>query len=82
MPHSGEQCRNHALEALTWHSNPQRLGSSGGSKPMHELLAAGRRGRDEAHYWAQVGRHQLNQECAGRQRHFERELDAYLAEMS
>ena len=60
-----------------------RLGSSGGSKPMHELLAAGRHWEGmRAHYWAQVGRHQLSQECAGRQRHFERELDAYLAEMS
>ena len=59
-----------------------RLGNSGGSKPMHELLAAGRQWEAmRARWWAQAGHPQLSQECAGRQRHFERELDAYLAEM-
>ena len=59
-----------------------RLGNSGGSKPMHELLAAGRQWEAmPANWYAQAGHPQLSQECAGRQRHFERELDAYLAEM-
>ena len=49
---------------------------------MHELLAAGRDWESiRAHYWAKAGRHELSQQCAGRQRHFERELDAYLADM-
>ena len=63
-------------------STRARLGQSGGSKPMHELLSAGRQWEAmRAHWHAKAGHHQLSQECLGRQRHFERELDDLLAEM-
>lgn len=59
-----------------------RLGQSGGDKSMHELLAAGRQWEAmRAGWYAQAGNWQMSQECAGRQRHYERELDAYLAEL-
>lgn len=49
---------------------------------MHELLAAGRQWEAmRAGWYAQAGNWQMSQECAGRQRHYERELDAYLAEL-
>ena len=64
-------------------STRARLHQSGGSKPMHELLSAGRQWEAlRARYWAERGRHLLSQECLGRQRHFERELDDLLAEMT
>ena len=50
---------------------------------MHELLACGRQWEAmRANWYAQAGHWQMSEECLGRQRHFERELDAYLAEMS
>ena len=59
-----------------------RLGQSGGSKPMHELLACGRHWEAmRAGWYAKAGQWQMSEECLGRQRHFERELDAYLAEV-
>lgn len=64
-------------------STRARLGQSGGSKPMCELLATGRHWEAvRARYWAERGRHLLSQECLGRQRLFERELDALMAEIN
>ena len=63
-------------------STRARLGQSGGSKPMHELLACGRQWEAiRADWHAKAGNWQMSQECQGRQRHFERELDAYIQEM-
>lgn len=63
-------------------STRARLGRSGGDKSMAELLACGRHWEAvRARYWAERGRHLLSQECQGRQRLFERELDAYLEEL-
>lgn len=59
-----------------------RLGNSGGKKTMAELLSTGRHWEAlRAHWYQQSGQKKMSQECLGRQRHFEMELDALLKEM-
>ena len=63
-------------------STRARLRQAGGEKNMAELLSAGRHWEGlRASWYTQAGNWQMSQECQGRQRLYERELDAYLAEM-
>lgn len=61
-------------------STRARLGQSGGNKPMADLLASGWQWEGlRAHWYGSHGNKAMAQECIGRQRHFQRELD-YLAQ--